>query len=193
MNEPVALRQVLDFWFSDRAQALCFTRDDAFDAEIRDRFGTAVELAQSGGYEEWRETAEGALALIILLDQMARNVHRGSPLAFAGDGRALEIAERAIEAGRDRLFPFRQRRFFYLPFEHSESLAAQNRSLELFAALAAEVAPEHKAEADEQLDYAHRHAVIIFRFGRYPHRNAALGRISTPEEEAFLTEPNSSF
>lgn len=184
---------VLDFWFSARCKPLWFERDAALDAEICARFGCAVGQAQSGGYQDWRRTAEGTLALLILLDQMARNIHRQSPQAFAGDARALEIADRAITAGFDRRFGFQRRRFFYLPFEHSEDPGVQDRALELFSALAAEAEPEHGAEAAEQLLYARRHAEIIHRFGRYPHRNAVLGRISTAEERAFLEEPFSSF
>ena len=184
---------VLDFWFSERAQALCFEKDDAFDAEIRARFGCAVGQALSGGYQDWRRIADGTLALIVLLDQMARNVHRDSPQAYAGDARALEIAEKAIAAGFDRRFDYTRRRFFYLPFEHSEEPAVQDRSIALFTALAAEADSAHREAAAEQLKYAQRHAEIIRRFGRYPHRNAVLGRVSTPEEEAFLKEPFSSF
>jgi uncharacterized protein (DUF924 family) len=184
---------ILDFWFTERVQALCFERDAAFDAEIRDKFGAAAAEAQIGGYPDWADTPDGTLALLILLDQMPRNIHRGSPQAFVGDPRALEIAGQAIGAGFDRRFAFPRRRFFYLPFEHSENPVVQNRSLELFSALAADAAPEHRAAAEEQLHYAKLHAEIIVRFGRYPHRNTALGRASTAEELAFLEGPNSSF
>jgi uncharacterized protein (DUF924 family) len=186
-------KDVLDFWFSERVQLLCFERDDAFDAEIRTLFGAAVAEALAGGFEDWRTTPEGALALVILIDQMPRNIHRGSAQAFAGDPRALAIAEQMIDAGFDRGFSFVQRRFTYLPFEHSEDRKVQKRSLALFGALAVECAAEHDVDAAVQLLYAARHAEIIFRFGRYPHRNACLGRVSTPEEEAFLKEPISSF
>jgi uncharacterized protein (DUF924 family) len=186
-------KDVLDYWFSGRVQLLCFERDDAFDAEIRARFGDAVAQAQAGGFEAWRSTPEGALALLILIDQMARNIYRGSPQAFAGDARGLAIAQQMVDAGLDRGFNFAQRRFTYLPFEHSEDRAVQKHSLALFGALAVECAAEHDVEAAVQLYYAARHAEIVFRFGRYPHRNACLGRISTPEEEAFLKEPHSSF
>jgi uncharacterized protein (DUF924 family) len=190
MIEP---KDVLDFWFSERVQLLCFERDDAFDGEIRERFGAAVAAAQAGGFEEWRATPEGALALVILIDQMSRNVFRGSPQAFAGDARALAIAQQIVESGADRGFSFTQRRFTYLPFEHSEDPQMQKQALKLFGGLAVECAAEHNVDAAVQLLYAARHAEIIFRFGRYPHRNAVLGRASTPEEEAFLKEPHSSF
>jgi uncharacterized protein (DUF924 family) len=184
---------VLDFWFTERVQKLCFERSDAFDAELRDLFGAAVAEAQGGGFEDWRATPEGTLALLILLDQMSRNIYRGSPQAFAADPRALAIAMQAVEVGFDRHFPFPKRRFIYLPFEHSEDPAVQKRALALFGALAVECAPEHNVDAAVQLIYAARHAEIVFRFGRYPHRNAVLGRASTPEEEALLKEPLSSF
>jgi uncharacterized protein (DUF924 family) len=186
-------KDVLDFWFSERVQLLCFERDEAFDAEIRRQFGDAVAEAQAGSFECWRGTPEGALALLILLDQLPRNIHRGSPLAFASDARALAVATQMVDAGFDRGLTFTQKRFTYLPFEHSEDRIVQKRSLALFGALAVECAVENDAMAAAQLLYAARHAEIIFRFGRYPHRNACLGRVSTPEEEAFLKEPISSF
>lgn len=185
--------EILDFWFTDRVQLLCFERNDAFDAELRTKFGAAVAEAQAGGFEDWRATPEGTLALLILLDQMSRNIYRGSPQAFAGDARALAIAAQAVELGFDRHFAIPKRRFLYLPFEHSEDTAVQKRALALFGALAVECAPEHNVDGAVQLIYAARHAEIIFRFGRYPHRNAVLGRVSTAAEEAFLKEPHSSF
>ncbi|GAB2177988.1 hypothetical protein DLREEDagr8_35460 [Dongia sp. agr-C8] len=152
-----------------------------------------MAAAQAGGFEEWRATPEGALALLILIDQMSRNIYRGSPKAFAGDARALAIAEQMVADGVDRSFSFVQRRFTYLPFEHSEDPKVQKRALALFGALAVECATEHNVDGAVQLLYAARHAEIIFRFGRYPHRNAVLGRVSTPAEEAFLKDPMSSF
>jgi uncharacterized protein (DUF924 family) len=189
----VAPGTVLEFWFSAAARPLWFEKDPAFDDDIRRRFGGAVDHAQGGGFAPWCDSAEGTLALLLLLDQMARNIHRGSPRAFAGDARALAIAMQAVAAGLDRGFDFSHRRFFYLPYEHSEDPAVQARSLQLFADLAATCAPHEKEEAEEQYVYAQRHADIIARFGRYPHRNACLGRVCTPEELAFLAGPDSSF
>jgi uncharacterized protein (DUF924 family) len=186
-------KTILDFWFSERVQRLCFERDAAFDAEIRTQFGAAVAQAQAGGFEDWSAAPRDALALVILLDQMPRNIHRGSPQAFAGDARALGVAEHIIASGWDRGFSFTERRFTYLPFEHSEDPKVHKRGLALFADLAVGCADAHNVEGAVQLLYAARHAEIIFRFGRYPHRNACLGRISTPEEEAFLKEPMSAF
>ena len=198
MNEPALERMlepgaVLEFWFSDRCRALWFEKDREFDDEIRRLFGAAVDAAQVGAFEHWRTSAEGTLALLILIDQMSRNIHRGNPRAFAGDARALGIAMQAVADGIDRGFAFGRRRFFYLPYEHSEDPTVQARSLQLFADLAATCAPHEKDEAEEQYVYAQRHADIIARFGRYPHRNACLGRVSTTEELEFLAGPNSSF
>jgi uncharacterized protein (DUF924 family) len=175
--------EVLRFWFTDDARPFWFKRDAAFDAAIRERFSALVDRAHAGELDDWLDTPEGALALVILLDQFPRNIHRDHPAAFACDARAREAAGRAIALGHDRRLDPEQRTFLYLPFEHSESLADQERSLGLFTALG----------NAEQLDYAVRHHEIIARFGRFPHRNAILGRSSTPEEKAFLTQPESSF
>ncbi len=181
------------FWFSERARPLWFEKSPAFDSEIRDRFGPAVQAAQQGDFAAWEEDPLGALALLILIDQMARNIHRGSAAAFLGDPRARAVADAAIARGFDRRFSFAERRFFYLPFEHGETRADQDRAIALFANLLAEAAPENREAAAEQLHYAHLHRDIILRFGRFPHRNAALGRETTPEEAEFLKGPNSSF
>jgi uncharacterized protein (DUF924 family) len=186
-------RSVLDFWFSGHARALWFEKDKAFDDEIRQRFGAAVHAAQMGAFQEWAASPEGCLALLILLDQMARNIYRGEAKAFLGDARALAIAEAAIARDFDKGLPFDRRRFFYLPFEHTEDMANQDRSIALFTRLLEETGGEERAAAEVQLDYAHRHRDIIKRFGRYPHRNEALGRPSTEDEIAFLKQPGSSF
>ena len=183
-------RDTLAFWFGPAPHAersVWFFKDEAFDATIRERFGAAVEAALGGAYEAWSATPQGALARILLLDQFTRNIHRGTPRAFAGDVRALELAGRAVDAGLDRELDVFERWFCYLPFEHAESVAAQERSLTLFAALAAE------SGRRDPFVWAEKHAVIVRRFGRYPHRNAILGRASTPDETAFLREPGSSF
>jgi uncharacterized protein (DUF924 family) len=136
----------------------------------------------------WQETPDGALALIVVLDQFARNIHRGDLRAFAGDTIALATARALVDTGADRALPPVRRVFVYLPFEHAEDLACQDEALRLFGALAAE-SPEHA----DTLDYARRHRDIIARFGRFPHRNEVLGRPSTPDEEAFLAQPGSRF
>lgn len=186
MSSP---REVLQFWLSERARPRWFAKDAAFDAEIRDRFGTLVHEAQLGGYADWRASPEGAFALILLIDQFARNIHRGSAKAFLGDSRAREIADEAIRRGFDRRYGLPERVFLYLPFEHGESMADQDR----FIALLEGCVREFGEAAVEYLEYGHKHRVIIQRFGRFPHRNAALGRETTEEEAEFLKGPDSSF
>jgi uncharacterized protein (DUF924 family) len=191
--EPLAA-SILTFWFgpqdarSDRtARDVWFRKDVAFDAEIRARFGDATAVALAGGYGEWCATAEGALARVLLLDQFTRNIHRETPAAFAGDARALATAQYAIDRGFDRALDRFGRWFLYLPFEHAEDRGMQERSLALFGALARETG------LAAPLEWAQKHAEVIARFGRYPHRNVILGRVSTPEELAFLDQPGSRF
>ncbi len=191
--DPLAAA-ILEFWFGAEDPASpstprdeWFRKDAAFDAEIRERFGTAIAVAVAGGYGEWCATAEGALARVLVLDQFTRNVYRDTPAAFAGDARALATAQDAVDRGLDRaLKPF-GRWFLYMPFEHAEDPAAQRRSLALFGALAED------AGLAAPFEWAQKHADVIARFGRYPHRNAILGRTSTPEEVAFLGQPGSRF
>lgn len=167
--------EVVEFWRTAGA-ARWFARDDAFDAECATRFLHAHHAAARREFENWMADAQGALALLILLDQIPRNVFRGSAHAYATDGLAREYAQRALDAGFDGRVEPELRVFFYLPFEHSEELADQERSLFLHRALPGEGADR----------WARIHYDIIRRFGRFPHRNAALGRITTPEEQAFL-------
>jgi uncharacterized protein (DUF924 family) len=182
--------EVLDFWFgvTDAARDEWFRKDDAFDASIRERFGASVEQALAGGLAGWEHTAHDALAVLLLLDQFTRNIFRGTPRAFAGDARALALARAMVARGDDVALPPLRRVFVYLPFEHAEAAHAQRESLRLFGALAA----AHPSLATFD-DYARRHAVVIERFGRFPHRNAILGRPSTPEEIAYLRQPGSGF
>lgn len=195
MTVETSIREVLDFWFAspgepehNRTRAVWFKKDDAFDDEIRRRFGALIEDALAGKLESWRATADGAVAYIIVLDQFTRNVHRGTPKSFAGDPRALAAAREIVATGADRALSGVYRQFVYLPFEHAEDMKAQDESMRLFSQLAADV----PALADLPT-WADRHRVIIARFGRFPHRNAILGRQSTAEEEAFLREAHSSF
>ena len=189
-DDPALAGEVLRFWFGDAPhapRAEWFRKDEAFDATIRTRFGAVIPAALAGAFGDWCATARGALARVIVLDQFTRNVHRDTPLAFAGDERALATAQDAIARGLDRELDHVERWFLYMPFQHSEDPAVQERSLELFRALA-------DASGDGgPFEWAERHAVIIRRFGRYPHRNAILGRESTPEEIAFLEQPGSRF
>jgi len=196
--EPPALdplaAAILEFWFGPPGSAeraaerdIWFRKDAAFDTEIRDRFGSSIAVALAGGFGEWCATADGALARVLLLDQFTRNVHRDTAAAFAGDVRALATAQDAVERGLDRaLDPF-ARWFLYMPFEHAEDAMAQRQSLALFGALAKETG------LAAPLEWAQKHADVIARFGRYPHRNAILGRVSTPEEVVFLSQPGSRF
>ncbi|MFJ2993606.1 DUF924 family protein [Pandoraea sp. NPDC087047] len=188
-------QDVLDFWFGapgadvyGMARPEWFRKSDAFDDEIRTRFGALHAQALAGELGDWAQTPLGACALIVVLDQFSRNLFRGQASAFAGDAQALTVARRLVEAGDDQRLPTAQHRVFaYLPFEHDESLESQHVSLALYEQLA------QASGLVDNLDYARRHAVVIERFGRYPHRNAALGRVSTPEEIAFLKQPGSSF
>jgi uncharacterized protein (DUF924 family) len=182
--------EVLAFWFGPpphAARAAWFRKDAAFDAEIRSRFGAAVEAALAGALREWTATPHGTLARVLLLDQFTRNLFRDTPRAFAGDRDALAMAAAAVDAGHDRALDPYERWFLYLPFEHAEDAAAQQRSLALFGALAAETGDRGP------LEWAEKHAAIVRRFGRYPHRNAIVGRVSTPAEIEFLKEPGSRF
>ena len=194
MNAGTA-RAVLDFWFlpADHPghgayRPEWFRKDEAFDAAIRESFGPEVKAAL--GWTPGDESDESLLARILLLDQFTRNIFRGTPRAFAGDAQALQIAESLVAAGRDKNLTPWQRWFAYLPFEHAESRLDQERSVALFSALAREM--QHEA-FDTALDYAVRHRNVIARFGRFPHRNAILGRESTPGEIEFLKQPGSSF
>jgi uncharacterized protein (DUF924 family) len=181
--QPDAIHDILEFWFGVADRKAWFEVDPAFDAAISERFRELVLPATAGAHDAWARTPEGALALILLLDQFPRNIHRGTPMAFASDAKAREIARDALQAGTDRKLPLDRRPFLYLPFEHSERLDDQELCCRLMATL----------ENPEMLDYAERHRRIIARFGRFPHRNRILGRVSSPEEEAFLLEPGSSF
>ena len=183
-------RRVLDFWFDPpgapgygEARAIWFEADAVFDAEVRRRFEAEVESAARGVHDGMAADPEGSLALVILLDQFPRNLYRGTARAFAFDAKARSVAEQALAAGHDAaLAPF-MRPFLYLPFEHSEATADQDRSVSLFRALGDE----------NYLAFAIGHRDVIGRFGRFPHRNAVLGRMSTPEELAFLKQPGADF
>jgi uncharacterized protein (DUF924 family) len=184
LGMDITPRDVLGFWFSHEAKSKWFVKDADFDREIRIRFEEAWRQGLDGAFDSWAEQPEGALALIVLLDQFPRNMFRGDPRSFASDDKALQIAEAAIAQGLDQKIGGEYRRFFYLPFEHAEDLARQQKCVAYFEAM---------PDDAEGLDYARRHLAIIERFGRFPHRNEVLGRATTAEEEAFLREPGSSF
>lgn len=180
---------VLDFWFGPAPLAsrdVWFRKDAAFDAEVQTRFGALIEQALEGGIDRWALQPTGALAAIVVLDQFTRNAFRGTPRAFAGDARALALARRLTYRGGDRALPPLQRWFVYMPFEHAEDLVDQYESVRLFRALA-------EAGLADPLAWAEKHLDVVRRFGRFPHRNAVLGRASTPEELEFLAQPGSSF
>jgi len=177
--------EVLDYWFGEgpeygKRHKRWFEKDPAFDAEIRARFMPLYEAQLAG--RQWLGEARACLARIIVLDQFPRNMFRGAPRAFASDALALEAARHAVAQGYDRGMLAVERMFVYLPFEHSEALADQERACELMRPL-----------GEEQCRYAARHHEIIRRFGRFPHRNSILGRESTPEEIEFLEQPGSGF
>ncbi|TNE38761.1 MAG: DUF924 domain-containing protein [Alphaproteobacteria bacterium] len=184
------VQDILDFWFLPEVHAeygqprkAWFEKNPEFDAEIREKFLADFEQAVEGRFLSWTDRAKGSLALILLFDQFTRNMFRDDPRAFSADGKAREIARHMLRSGQyEELVPF-MRQFAALPFEHSEDLADQKRSMQLFTAM----------NDAELIRYAKAHYDIIEKFGRFPHRNKTLGRTSTSTEEAFLKEPNSSF
>jgi uncharacterized protein (DUF924 family) len=191
---PSAFADVLDFWFGSfdsptrgRVRAEWFRKDPAFDEHIRERFLALYESAVAGRLRPWETTPYGALALVIVLDQFPRNMFRAEPRAFEADALALATARRLVQRGFDQLYGVAERPFAYLPFEHAEDVAAQRHSLALFASL------KDLPGTAVSIDYARRHYEIVARFGRFPHRNAVLGRPSTPEESEFLKQPGSGF
>lgn len=175
MPEIASPQAVLEFWRS-AGPAKWFTKNAAFDAEIATRFLPTYEAAAAGRLERWAESADGALALLIVLDQFPRNMFRNDARTYAADPLARSVADDALARGFDRAVEMQERMFFYLPYEHSEAPADQERSVALFRAT---------GDADA-LKWAVLHAEIIEKFGRFPHRNAALGRETTPDEQAFL-------
>jgi uncharacterized protein (DUF924 family) len=194
--------ELLEFWFGQVAadgtvpaerMTMWWKKDPAIDETIRARFEPVVARAAAGELDDWANTAAGRLALIISLDQFPRNIYRGEPRAFAFDARAQALCLEGLERGHDReLLPI-QRTFHYLPLEHAEDRTLQQRCVELFEALQREASPALAETFASYLDFAVQHARIIERFGRFPHRNAVLGRASTDEELAFLQQPGSSF
>jgi uncharacterized protein (DUF924 family) len=191
----VDAKAIYDFWFGGPAldefgqsRKAWFVKDRVFDEEIRQRFSATLETAERGELQHWRDTPRACLSLIILLDQFPRNMFRDTPRAFATDAMALESARFALERSYDQAFISLERIFFYLPFEHSESLADQAHCVALVQMLA-----DADPSQAEFLDYAKRHHDVIAQFGRFPHRNRILGRDSTEAEFEFLKQPGSSF
>lgn len=176
-------QDILDFWFAPEAQPNWFAKSNAFDQSLEKQFKTVLHSAAQSELWNWRSSAEGRLAEIIVLDQFSRNIYRDSAQSFAQDALALALAQEAVSQGLDRQLRPEQRAFLYMPFMHSESPLIHEYALKLFEDLGNPV----------NLDFEQKHKAIIDRFGRYPHRNAILGRTSTAEEREFLTQPNSSF
>ena len=199
MKPPTPLEDkataVLDFWFTPpaspehgTARKVWFTKDAAFDNQVRERFDPLVEQALRGELDGWSGKAPPALARIVVLDQFTRNVFRDTPRAFAGDRQALAAASDMVGSRHDESLPPFMRAFVYMPFEHAEGIAMQDESVRLFTRLAAAF-----PEIGSMLEFALKHRAVIERFGRFPHRNAILGRHSTAEESAFLAGPGSRF
>lgn len=174
---------ILDFWFTETSPAQWWASDPAFDQLIATRFGAVQRSAAAGELYPWRKTAKGRLAEIIVLDQFSRNIHRNTPAAFASDPMALALAQEAVATGVDQSLSALERSFVYMPYMHSESLLIHDIAVELFTANGIR----------NNLDFEILHRTIIARFGRYPHRNAILGRESTAQEQEFLLQPGSSF
>lgn len=198
---PVAAQAVLDFWFGPpddpghtQTRAEWFRKDDAFDAQVAQRFGGLIEQALDGELDNWAPMpltpafALPALARLIVLDQFTRNAFRGSARAFAGDARALLGASALVDAGLDRGLSGVQRLFAYLPFEHAEDIAQQRKSIQLYERLG-----QDEPALAGLLEWAQKHSDIVARFGHFPHRNALIGRASTAEEAVFLQQPGSGF
>ncbi|MBO9528749.1 MAG: DUF924 domain-containing protein [Acinetobacter oleivorans] len=179
MNE----QDILNFWFSPEHRSLWFAKSDDFDKKIRENFSDVHRQATQAELWSWRKTAEGRLAEIIVLDQFSRNIYRDQHESFAYDSLALALAQETISLQLDAQLNPEQRSFLYMPFMHSESKLIHEFALKLFQRFGNEI----------NLSFEKKHKVIIDRFGRYPHRNTILGRVSTPEETEFLLEPNSSF
>lgn len=181
-------QEVLEFWFADENAVRWFVRDPDFDATVRERFGATLEAAAAGALDGWAATPRGWLALLIVLDQFSRNIHRGQAGAFGQDAAAQTLALEGLERRDDEVLAPLERVFAYLPLEHAEDLALQWRAVTLFRALALQASPQGRGQYENFLDYARRHCEVIARYGRFPHRNAALGRPSTPDELAYLAE-----
>ena len=176
-NQRFLARSVLSFWFTEHGRNEWFSRNPEFDKEIRRRFGAAYEAARLGRLDAMRTTPNGSLALLLLLDQFSRNLFRDSPVAFAADPEARDIAREALRRRFDMIAPKKRRAFFYMPFMHSEDLKDQELCVALFKA---------RLPGSFNLRYAKDHRDIIARFGRFPHRNKIVGRQPTPEEIAYL-------
>lgn len=199
---PDRPERVLDFWFgpagratdiAGRRRSLWFGKSPEDDRIVAERFAATLAAAAAGRLGAWSATPRGRLALVIVLDQFPHHIHRNRPEAFATDAQALAETLAALEAGEDATLAPIERVFLYLPLEHAESLPMQERAVAQFEKLAHEAASDERALFDDFLAYARRHHDVVARFGRFPHRNTILGRVSTPDETAFLRQPGSRF
>ena len=192
-------QDILSFWFGDdpdqpaKNSKLWWKKDPQNDGEIKDKFLADLEAAKGGQLEAWKDTPEGTLAFIILIDQFSRNIYRDRAAAFGQDKLAQQACLEGIEKGFDQKIPHVHRAFFYLPLMHSEAWEHHEKALEIYRQLAESCPAESKKMLEANHQYAISHAKIVKQFGRYPHRNKILGRQSTPEEAEFLTQPGSSF
>jgi uncharacterized protein (DUF924 family) len=196
-NEAADAEDVLEFWFADAAMGpeaiarrnrVWFTGGAPFDRACTERFAATLEAAVNGELDHWQESPRGRLALILVLDQLSRNIHRRTAAAYQQDGRALAACRKGIELGHDLELSAIERRFFYMPMEHAEDRDVQARSVQHFEALAGEAPEESRESLEAAADHARRHRDIVEKFGRFPHRNAVLGRDSTADEEAYLAD-----
>ncbi len=176
-------QDILEFWFVELSNQQRFAKDTALDAQMRERFGAVLLAASRGELFTWRTTPQGRLAEIVVLDQFSRNIHRDTPASFAQDAQALTLAQELVASGQDYVLEPARRSFAYMPYMHSESPVIHAQAMALFA----------QTGMEGSLDYERRHKAIIDEFGRFPHRNAILGRVSTPQELEFLAQPGSSF
>ncbi|PHQ78823.1 MAG: hypothetical protein COB66_08105 [Coxiella sp. (in: Bacteria)] len=195
-------KQILDYWFNDvdnhpdrldECNELWWSHGTDIDMEVKKYFHMDVIAARNGGYQSWRKTPEGTLALILLLDQFSRHIYRDTANAYTGDAEALAIAQGGIIGGFDQELPFFQRAFYYLPFEHSEKIDKQETSLALYQKLADAADENNKEAANKFYQFAIDHYTIIQEYDRFPHRNEALNRDSNEDEIAFLETENSAF
>ncbi len=186
-------QRLLEFWFSDEAAVNWFRADTTFDDSLRRRFSALANDAAEGHLDHWGQSPTTWLAMLLLLDQCPRNLYRHDPRAWAQDVKAQRVALSGISRGYDRQLSPVQRVFAYLSLEHAEDMGLQERSVALFEGLCAEVPEDQRQRFSIFLDYARRHRKVIARFGRFPHRNAVLGRTNTPEEVRYLTEPDAGF
>lgn len=198
-DSNVSPEDVLTFWFGPpgsaplAASTQWYKKDDAFDREVAARFGAVHALAASGALESWKTSARGRLAFVILLDQLSRNMFRGTAASFAHDAKARAATLASISTGDEATLTTVERSFLYMPLMHSEDVDLQHKCVAAFERLGKDASPDLQKYVANSLDYAKKHAEIIERFGRFPHRNAILERATTPEESEFLAQPGSSF